>query len=101
MATSIKELVQQMTENGAEIMEGTVKSEKPLKIQITGDDKLIIGSGITYVPQHLTDYDIQIADAEGRRTVTVHNALKVGERVHVMSFNHAKQYFLLGRVSNG
>jgi len=31
-------------------------------------------------------------------TITVHNALKVGERVHLLSFNNRKSYFILDRV---
>lgn len=31
-------------------------------------------------------------------TMTVYNALKVGESVHIMSFNHGKQYYVLDRV---
>lgn len=32
-------------------------------------------------------------------TMTVYNALKVGEKVHVLSFNHGKQYYVLDRIS--
>ena len=35
----------------------------------------------------------------GRKKITVHNALRTGEKVHVLSFNHGKQYFVLDRVS--
>lgn len=31
-------------------------------------------------------------------TMTVYNALKVGESVHIISFNHGKQYYVLDRV---
>lgn len=30
--------------------------------------------------------------------MTVSNALKVGDRVHILSFNYGKQYYALGRV---
>lgn len=32
-------------------------------------------------------------------TMTVYNALKVGEQVHILSFNHGKQYYVLDRIS--
>ena len=54
--TSIKQLIQGMTNNEVEILQGIVKSVGPLKIQIINDEKLIIGQNITYIPKHLTDY---------------------------------------------
>lgn len=119
--TSLKQLIQGMTSSGIEVLQGIVKSASPLKIQIVNDEKLIIGPNITYVPLHLTDYTTEVtvewetenasggsgeaAYAEhrhaisGRKKITVHNALRTGEKVHVLSFNHGKQYFVLDRVS--
>lgn len=122
--TSIKQLIQQMTGDGVEVLQGIVKSASPLKIQIVNDEKLVIGPNITYVPRHLTDYKTEISGpniqnyyytgnstesgtapvspphvhALGKIPVTVHNALKAGEKVHVLSFNHGKQYYVLDRV---
>lgn len=119
--TSIKQLFQGMVGDGAEVLQGIVKSASPLKIQIINDEKLTIGPNITYVPWHLTDYTTEVTvewrtenasggsgDAAyashnhailGRKKIIVHNALKVGDKVHVLSFNHGKQYFVLDRVS--
>lgn len=119
--TSIKQLFQGMVGDGAEVLQGIVKSASPLKIQIVNDEKLTIGPNITYVPWHLTDYTTEVTvewrtenasggsgDAAyashnhaivGRKKIIVHNALKVGDKVHVLSFNHGKQYFVLDRVS--
>lgn len=122
--TSIKQLIQQMTGDGVEVLQGIVKSASPLKIQIVNDEKLVIGPNITYVPRHLTDYKTEISGpniqnyyytgnstesgtapvspphvhALGKIPVTVHNALKAGEKVHVLSFNHGKQYYVLDRI---
>nr|UWI04099.1 MAG: Protein of unknown function (DUF2577) [Bacteriophage sp.] len=122
--TSIKQLIQQMTGDGVEVLQGIVKSASPLKIQIVNDEKLVIGPNITYIPRHLTDYKTEISGpniqnyyytgngtesgtapvspphvhALGKIPVTVHNALKAGEKVHVLSFNHGKQYYVLDRV---
>lgn len=118
--TSLKQLFQGMAGNGVEVLQGIVKSVGPLKIQIVNDEKLTIGPNITYIPRHLTDYSTEVTvswrtenasggsgDAAyashshsiiGRKTITVHNALKVGDRVHVLSFNHGKQYYVLDRV---
>ena len=107
-----------------EVLQGIVKSASPLKIQIVNDEKLVIGPNITYIPRHLTDYKTEISGpniqnyyytgngtesgtapvspphvhALGKIPVTVHNALKAGEKVHVLSFNHGKQYYVLDRV---
>lgn len=119
--TSLKQLIQGMTGGGAEVLQGIVKSTSPLKIQIVNDEKLIIGPEITYVPRSLTDYTVEVTvgwqtesssggsgyDAyathshavAGQKTMTVHNALQAGEKVHVLSFNHGKQYYVLDRVS--
>lgn len=118
--TSLKQLFQGMAGEGAEVLQGIVKSTSPLKIQIVNDEKLTIGPNITYVPRHLTDYTTEVTvnwrtenasggsgDAAyashdhaitGRKKITVHNALKAGEKVHVLSFNHGKQYYVLDRI---
>lgn len=118
--TSLKQLFQGMAGKDVEVVQGVVKSTSPLKIQVVNDDKLTIGQNITYVPWHLTDYSTEVTihwrtenssggsgDAafashshaiEGRKAITIHNALKVGEKVHLLSFNHGKQYFVLDRV---
>ena len=118
--TSLKQLFQGMAGDGVEVLQGIVKSVGPLKIQIVNDEKLTIGPNITYIPRHLTDYSTEVTvswrtenasggsgDAAyashnhaitGRKAITVHNALEVGDRVHVLSFNHGKQYYVLDRV---
>ena len=122
--TSLKGLFQGMAAGEAEVLQGIVKSASPIKIQIVNDDKLIIGPNITYVPRHLTDHKTYITGpniqnyyytgsstdggtapvspshvhAVGKIQITVHNALQVGEKVHVLSFNHGKQYYVLDRV---
>lgn len=116
--TSLKQLFQGMAGNGIEVLQGIVKSASPLKIQIVNDDKLTIGPNITYIPRHLTDYTTTCTLTKGDKgyvngptsdgsrltdftfsgSITVHNALQVGEKVHVLSFNHGKQYYVLDRV---
>ncbi|MEG1894648.1 MAG: DUF2577 domain-containing protein [Oscillospiraceae bacterium] len=138
-ATSVKQLFQGMLPTGAEVVQGTVTSASPLKIQITNNEKLILGENILIIPKHLTNYtatiDISlgkgsvlsstssknkqgkhghpadgISDAEGEHvhslssfrlkgvSMTVYNALKVGEKVHVLAFNNDKKYYVLDRV---
>lgn len=33
-----------------------------------------------------------------RAEMTVHNALKAGDKVHILSFNYGKQYYVLDRI---
>lgn len=122
--TSLKGLFQGMAAGDVEVLQGIVKSASPLKIQIVNDEKLTIGPNITYVPRHLTDYKTEISGpniqnyyytgnsmesgtapvipshvhAVGRISITVYNSLKAGEKVHVLSFNHGKQYYVLDRT---
>lgn len=115
--TSLKQLFQGMTKGEMEVLQGTVKSVNPLKIQVSNDEKLLIGPEVTYVPRHLTDYTTvctlameeghvhgPTADGSGLTDfvftgrLTVHNALQAGEGVHMLSFCHGKQYYVLDRV---
>lgn len=103
--TSLKQLFQSMIPDGDELMEGTVIEAKPLKIQMTNDEKLIINERITVVPWHLTDYittAILRTDGEAlseRSILTVYNALQKGDKVHVLALNHGKLYYILDRVA--
>lgn len=126
--TSIKQLFQNMMPAGEELMEGTVIQTGPLKIQITGDDKLIINERITVVPWHLTDYKTRAtyrkmdgsldsytkpdSHHEADRCIhyledynlykgiiIVHNALRVGDKLHILSLNNGKLYYVLDRVA--
>lgn len=122
--TSIKQLIQGMTGGEVDVLQGTVTAVSPLKIQIANDEKLTISSNNTYVPRHLTNYtttvDISGGSVSGSTssagdpshthsvtsitikgaTMTVYNALKVGETVHVLSFKNGKQYYVLDRISS-
>lgn len=117
--TSIKQLFQGMMSGEApELMEGTVISASPLKIQMTNDEKLIVTDRITVVPRHLSDYEVTADISGGSVTGTVSgggsvtsltqtgckikvkNALKKGERVLVLALNHGKLYYVLDRVVN-
>lgn len=119
--TSLKGMLQGMIPAAAELLQGTVTSTSPLKIQITNDSKLTIGAAITVVPRHLTDYSTTADITWGEKTslsddtrtsdgdklkkfsiygagLTVHNALKVGETVHILALQNGKKYYVLDRV---
>ena len=100
--TSLKGLFQSMTPPSATVIRGKVIAEKPLAIQVVGDEKLILRGNIICLPKHLTEYkttvDIDAPDAALMGvTMTVHNELKAGETVYILSFNHGKKYYILDR----
>ena len=110
-ATSLKALFQGLAGDGAQVLQGVVQSASPLKIQVAGDAKLTVGPHNVYLPRHLTDYDTEVTieweteeaaghkhAVEGRKKIRVHNALKTGEKVYLLAFNHGKQYYVLDRV---
>lgn len=132
--TSLKQIIQGMMFDSAELMQGTVIAVSPLKIQMVNDEKLIVNERITVVPRHLSDYTTTATYTVGegsldsvttvsgshgghtsgdgshshplrtftltKGTITVHNALKVGESVYVLSLNKGKLYYVLDRVVN-
>ena len=77
-AVSLKQLIQQMMPKGNEVIVGLVVSENPLIIQAVNDEKLKISPIISK-----KFYD---------------EPLKIGEYVHMLSFNNDKQYFVLDRA---
>ena len=104
------------------VITGVVTSENPLAIQADGDDKLLLNHRIIEVPRHLTDHDVTVDISggtvtgetaaggdpshthglaklsDGKATMRVYGALKRGEAVYLLSYNHGKKYFVLGRV---
>nr|DAH48756.1 MAG TPA: Protein of unknown function (DUF2577) [Bacteriophage sp.] len=116
--TSLKGIFQGMIPADAELMQGTVISASPLKIQMANDEKLIVNERITVVPRHLTDYTTTCSFTKGAKgavygpdtrgdtmtnptfsgSITMYNALKTGDKVYVLSLNNGKLYYVLDRV---
>ena len=100
--TSLKQLIQEMNDPGIEVMEGIVISTDPLRIRMTGDEKLTIGEANTYISKHLTRYDANcyLTDDEETPidTIIIDNSLVEEDMVHILSLNHGKKYFILDRV---
>ena len=110
---AVKELAKQVNEAGnpADLRYGTVTKISPLEIHITST--FILPKELIIVPQHLTDYEVKITtsgygwateSADGHthtinqsKTVKVHNALKVGDRVALMRESGGRKYFVLDR----
>lgn len=85
---------------------GTVVSVSPLKVQITS--QFILPSSLLIVPQHLTDYSVNVsmnwttddeaATLSGDKTMTIHNGLRIGERVALLRKQGGQSYFILDRI---
>lgn len=120
---AIKELAKQVNDSGnpADLRYGTVTKINPLEIHITST--FTLPAELILVPQHLTDYEVPITTSgygwvtnstsggsgdaqyashshsinQSRRTVMVHNALKVGDRVALIRESGGRKYFILDR----
>ena len=119
---SLKQLFQSLVPDPCGIFQGTVVSTSPLKIQAANDEKLVIPALLLIVPKHLTDYTVEADFSIGKGaisaatdtaeahshgltsfsvtggTITVRNGLKIGEKVHLLSLNNGKKYYVLDRV---
>ena len=92
---------------------GKVTSEKPLKVYVT--NLFTIPESMLVVPEHLTDYEIEITtDGYGwvtedeqshkhdikqkKRKLKIHGALKVGDKVALLRKQGGQSYFILDRL---
>jgi len=107
----------------ADLRFGTVISISPLKVQVT--NQFILPESILIVPEHLTDYEIEVTvkDSYGwdtknrsggsgeaafsshnhgiafdRKKIFVHGALKVGDKVALMRKQGGQFYYILDRL---
>ncbi len=99
-ANSIKGIIQGLIPDPGGVMQGFVKSISPITIQVEGDDKLLLSATTLILPKHLTNYTVQVSipDVVTGATMSVNNALSVGEKVYLLSFNKGKQYYILDKV---
>jgi len=79
MADSIKELFSELSGKETDLIQGTVMSLNPFKIQAVNDSKLIISKISLVIPSRL-------------------GSLEAGDRVHMLVLNKGKKYYVLDRV---
>lgn len=97
-STSIKGMFQGALAIDNELLQGDVIAVSPLKIRMVGDTKLIISEAVTVVPKHLTNYTVTCTMNGSTGTMNFNNALRVGDRVHLLSLQSGKKYYVLDRV---
>lgn len=77
---------------------GTVVDVSPLRVRIT--QQFTIPSSMLIVPKHLTNYKVDITTDESteKQTLTIHNELKVGDKVALLRKQGGQSYFILDRI---
>lgn len=61
MSDSIKGLIQGMTKQTNSILLGVVVDERPLRIKVVNDEKLLLNQNTLIVPKHLTEYTTNVS----------------------------------------
>ena len=99
---------------------GKVVSTKPLKVQVT--NLFTIPEALLVVPEHLTDHSVTVTvnwntvsesggsgdsafashshGINGTKTMTIHGALKTGDKVALLRKQGGQSYFILDRIPN-
>ena len=103
---SLKGLFQSLIPESEGIFQATVISVSPLKVQAINDAKLIIPETLLIVPPRFSancTFEVSLAIPSYSTDytnckMTFNNALKVGEKVHLLSFDKGNKYYILDRV---
>lgn len=83
-------------EQPCDLRYGTVVSTLPLRVRVTS--QLTIPSALLVVPQHLTDYTVNTTTDSEKKTITIHNALQIGDKVALLRKQGGQSYFILDRI---
>ena len=96
----------------ANMVFGKVVSNSPLKIKV--DQKLILTSAQLALSRNVTDYRLSVTvdhttedamshthNVKGKKTVTVHNSLQIGEEVILMQMSGGQKYVVIDRIGKG
>lgn len=107
---SLKQAIQGMIPETLGITIGVVIEEKPVKIQVVNNPKMILSGGNLIIPKHLTDYTVLMTvdhsteDSnlhshayKGKKEFLVHGSLKKGEEVIMLRLNGGEVYIVLDR----
>lgn len=77
---------------------GKVTSSSPLKIQV--EQKMTLGAAQLVLTRSVTDFKtkVTIESLSGKREMTVHNALQVGDEVILLRKKGGQKYLVLDKV---
>ena len=101
-----------------DIRYGTVVSTSPLKVQISAE--LTLPQSVLVVPRSLTDYTVSVSvnwnttsesggagdsafashnhGINGTKSITIHNGLKVGDKVLLLRQQGGQSYIILDKI---
>lgn len=115
MSTGIIEIIKRASMDAmdnaqmCDLRYGTVTSVSPLKVQIT--NQFVIPKSLLVVPQHLTNYTVDVTvdwdtssvnehthKVSGKKSMVINNALKVGDKVALLRKQGGQSYFILDRI---
>ena len=120
LGNAIKQLSQAVNEQGkpTDIRYGTVVSTSPLKVQISAE--LTLPQSVLVVPRSLTDYTVNVSmnwntgnssggagesafashshSVSGTKSITIHNGLKVGDKVLLLRQQGGQSYIILDKI---
>lgn len=76
---------------------GTVESIDPLRVNI--EQHLTLKEKYLILTSNVKDYDVEVSSIDGgKQTITIHNGLKVGEKVQLLRVYNGQRFVLLSRV---
>ena len=79
MADSLKGLFSACAGRGPDLIQGSVISLSPFKVQALNDNKLILGATSLVIPSRITNFEL-------------------GDRLHILVLQNGKKYYVLDRV---
>lgn len=80
----------------ADLRVGKVASINPLQIRISND--FVLPESVLIVPQHLSEYEVEMTIDEVDKTVTIKNSLNVGDIVALIRKHGGQSYYILDRI---
>lgn len=97
-----------------EVIFGIVTGASPLAVSV--DQKMTLKAPMLILTNNVRDYTVEVDviwtthpsgdpahshPVSGRKTMTVHNGLKIGEKVLLLKMQGGQQYVILDRVVDG
>lgn len=80
----------------AGVYSGTVIGVNPLKVQL--NQKIELDDDMLIIPQHLTNYKVDIVMDGYTRDCTVKNALKIGDAVVMVRVQGGQKYLIVDKA---
>lgn len=98
LSGAVKLISQQNNENNqlCDLRFGTVTKVSPLNVNIS--TQLTLPQSVLIVPESLTDHKVKTLIDDVEKTITIKNALKVGDKVALIRKTGGQSYFILDRL---